>query len=180
MKHIKTLNELLKSTYLSAARGLGQTHGKRSKELIDWATKSGQDVEQDRIYPHRFLFDESFENEYYFITGYSSSVESSGSSGERFLKFNIHMNSNWDKKTDFTLIFKILTTEKYRIDKNRLDFYPHRSTSFNNEDSKIARQNANHLLKFFKECWEDDLSKVDYKGFEIKGLSVNKLYKSES
>jgi hypothetical protein len=88
------------------------------------------------------------------------------------------MDSNWGNKEDFTLVFKILTTDRYNIDKNRLEFY-YKSYSFENKDSKIGRQNANQILKFFKECWEDDLSQGDYNGFEIKGLSVNKLYKSE-
>lgn len=171
MKHIKTINELLKSTYLSAARQLGNKHGKRSKELIDWAAKSGQDVTQDRIYPHRFLFDGSFEGEYYFITSYSLISETETSN--KFLRFNIHMNSNWGSKEDFTLIFRILEVSK------KLEFY-YKSDSFENKDSKIGRQNANHIMKFFKECWEDDLSQGDYNGFEIKGLSVNRLYKSES
>jgi hypothetical protein len=169
VKHIKTINELLKSTYLSAARELGHKHGKRSKELIDWAAKGGQDVTQDRIYPHRFLFDGSFKDEYYFITSYSLKIETE--TLRKLLRFNIHMNSNWGNKKDFTLVFKILTTD-------RLDFY-YKSDIFENKDSKIGRQNANQILKFFKECWEDDLSQGDYNGFEIKGLSVNKLYKSE-
>jgi len=176
MKHIKTINELLKSTYLSAARELSNKHGKRSKELIDWAAKGGQDVTQDRIYPHRFLFDGSFKDEYYFITSYSLVIGTETSN--KFLRFNIHMDSNWGNKEVFTLVFKILTTDRYNIDKNRLEFY-FKSHSFENKDSKIGRQNANQILKFFKECWEDDLSQGDYNGFEIKGLSVNKLYKSE-
>ena len=174
MKHIKTINELFKSTYLSAARQLGNKHGKRSKELIDWGAKSGQDVTQDRIYPHRFLFSGSFEGEYYSITSYSSKVDTkSPSSTLKLLYFNINMDSNWGNKEDFTLIFRILQESK------KLQFY-YKSDSFENMDSKIGRQNANHIMKFFKECWEDDLSQGDYKGFEVTELSVNKLYKSES
>ena len=174
MKHIKTINELLKSTYLSAAQQLRNKHGKRSKELIDWAAKSGQDVTQDRIYPHRFLFDGSFEGEYYFITSYSSKVDTqTPSSTLKVLYFNINMSSNWGSKEDFTLIFRILEVSK------KLEFY-YKSDSFENKDSKIGRQNANHIMKFFKECWEDDLSQGDYQGFEVTGLSANKLYKSKS
>ena len=172
MKHIKTINELFKSTYLSAARQLGNKHGKRSKELIDWGAKSGQDVPQDRIYPHRFLFSGSLEGEYYSITSYSSKVDTP-SSTLKLLYFNIHMDSNWGSKEDFTLIFRILEESK------KLQFY-YKSDFFENTDSKIGRQNANQILKFFKECWEDDLSQGDYKGFEVTELSVNKLYKSES
>ena len=86
MDHIKTFNELLKSTYLSASNKLRSNHSKRASDLIDHALKHGKDVtSHDRIYPHRFLYDRTHEGEYFFITGYSK--EEVREKNTRFLIF---------------------------------------------------------------------------------------------
>lgn len=43
MKHLKTFEELLPSTYLSAANKLGSEHPTRSSEVRDWAIKDVKD-----------------------------------------------------------------------------------------------------------------------------------------
>lgn len=165
MKHLITLNELLKSTYLSAADKLYVDHEGRSKNLIAHASKSGTDLKQDRIYPHKFIFDGGLENEYFFITEYSYSEETLRQMN--YLDFEVDLKSNWGNLKKFTMSFRIMGTN--------LGFQG--QTKFTNKNAKIARSNANHMLRFFKECWEDEIS-VEYPDYEISGLSANALYKS--
>ena len=175
MDHIKTFNELLKSTYLSASNKLRSNHSKRASDLIDHALKHGKDVtSHDRIYPHRFLYDRTHEGEYFFITGYSK--EEVREKNTRFLIFKPNLISNWGNKKEFRLIFQVYRLQDYRIDDPYLEL-DYRSEKFENDDSMTARKNANHMIRFFKECWEDDISE-EYPDFIIKQLSVNKLYKS--
>jgi hypothetical protein len=179
MKHLKTINELLKSTYLSAANKLKYSHGKRSKEIIDWASKKGTNKTFDRIYPYQFIFDNSQEGEYYSIVSYDYKQVNEGNRMTMwYLHFNIHMKSNWGNDKSLTLRFRIISTDTHRVDSNSLDFSISSSDKLENKDPKVARKNALYLIRFFKECWEDDLSKDDYKNYEIKNLNINSLYKS--
>ncbi len=59
MKHLKSINELLKSTLVSAARKAKSNyeHPERSKALLNWAEERGENVPVDRIFPHPFTFD---------------------------------------------------------------------------------------------------------------------------
>lgn len=175
MRHIKTINELLKSTYLSASKSLHPSHPKRAKALIDYAIEQGEDVtSHDRIYPHRFLFD-NYPNEYFFITDYN--YKQTQESGSYYLWVSVEMISNWGNDKKFTLAFQIFSLEKYKIDVPYLRLRMV-SDRFTNSDAVVARKNANHMIKFFKECWEDNI-RVDYPNYIIKDLSVNNLYKSE-
>ena len=179
MKHLKTINELFKSTYLSAANKLKYGHGKRSRDIIDWASKSGTNVTFDRIYPHQFIFDDSQEGEYYSIVSYDyKQVNEGNRTNMWYLHFNIHMKSNWGNEQSLTLRFRIISTDTHHVDSNRLEFEVSHHDKLESKDPMVARTNARHLIRFFKECWEDDLGKGDYKNYEIKNLNINKLYKS--
>jgi hypothetical protein len=179
MKYLKNINELLRSTYLSAANKLEHDHVERSKELINWASENGENLTFDKIYYHQFIFNGSNEGEYYSIVNYDyKEVNESNRSTTLYLYFNIHMKSNWGNTKEITLRFKIILKNTYAVDSNKLRLEINRNDMIRNSDPKVARKNALHIFRFFNECWEDDLSKNDYKGYELQDLSVNRLYKS--
>lgn len=171
MKHLQSIDELLKSTYLSASRGLDRHHSKRSKEMKSYAAEKGEDVKVERIYPYKFIL-EKLPNEYFFIT----SVSHEELDKDKKLKISVNLQSNWGQNESLNLYFTNYNPARYRVEECYFRFesdYP----IFTNSDVVVARKNANHLLKFFKQYWEDELSK-DYPDYTIKNLTVNNLYKS--
>lgn len=58
MKHIKSISELFKSTYISAAdKAHKYGHVKKSEDLRKHGEYKGKSDPVDRIFPHRFVFD---------------------------------------------------------------------------------------------------------------------------
>lgn len=58
MKHIKSISELFKSTYISAAdKAHKYGHDKKSEDLRKHGEYKGKSNPVDRIFPHRFVFD---------------------------------------------------------------------------------------------------------------------------
>lgn len=57
MKHLKSINELYKKTYMSAASKLSALHPARSDRARKWADKSGIPARFDRDFAHEFRFD---------------------------------------------------------------------------------------------------------------------------
>jgi hypothetical protein len=114
MKHIKNINELLKSTYVSAAnKALGYEHIKRHRELLKYAGEKGQNVPVDRIFPHKFVFDyisgydfttyvkpytEGGDPPYFYITDWKMKTDGVSHDGEYFVAFYIIFESNYGKK----------------------------------------------------------------------------------
>ena len=74
MKYLKTLNELFKSTYLSASNKIKSRHKSRAEKLIKHAAEMGKDTPHERIWHHRFIFPESLENEFYSIQSVEEDV----------------------------------------------------------------------------------------------------------
>ena len=58
MKHLKHINELLKSTLVSAAdKAYKYGHHKRYNRFLNHADKKGENVPVDKIFPHAFSFE---------------------------------------------------------------------------------------------------------------------------
>lgn len=87
------------------------------------------------------------------------------------------MTSNWGNTKEFKLIFQVYRIDRYRIEIPYLRL-SYKSDRFEHVDNMVARKNANHIIRFFNECWEDDIKK-DYPDFIIKDLSVNGIYISK-
>ena len=67
MKHILSINELYKSTYISAANKMGGRHGSRKSDLIKHADLKGINEPIDREFHHRFIFDKiDFPSDFYY------------------------------------------------------------------------------------------------------------------
>lgn len=167
MKYIRTISELYKSTYDSAARKLGHEHKEKQKRMISHAAQYGEDVKHDRIYPHRFTFGESNSrpNEYFFIVDYdndkSVKLDKKVESG-RF-GFDVKLMSNWGNQKIFSARFYVHSRSDDKIvissdqDRYQKFFYETKKpvNPFSNETEKIAETNARHMVKFIKEVIED-------------------------
>lgn len=179
MKHLISINELLKSTYLKASQQLGDSHKKRGQEMIDWAAKSGEDVKQDRIYPHKFIFESPLENQYYFISDvkFEHNRKDASSSNAKVLSVKIELKSNWGESKSISLHFDDINPEHYRVDPDRYELKYYSGEVFRNKDIPVARKNALHLYRFFNQLWEDEISE-EFPDYKVVNFSVNKLYKS--
>ena len=172
MKYLKTLNELFKSTYQSAADKIGAHHPKRKEELMKHASEVGIDTPttKPRLWPFRFVLDNKLQGEFYSIIDVEYSVSVSGERCE----FYIQMESNYRNTRKILLVFY----KKFPV--LRYD----RLFLFNNPDPKIARENAYQLRKFFLDFLEGNVD-LDppsiLSGYDldsIDGFTVNNLYTS--
>jgi hypothetical protein len=181
MKYLKTLNELFKSTYLSASDKIKSRHKSRAEELIKHAAEMGKDTPHERIWHHRFIFPESLENEFYSI----QSVEEDGRSHFCLVITNFVSNYGKSRRMEHQFDFYVPKSVKvneplYQFCETSKDenFYfryiP--SDGFVHEDSKIARKNALEFYNFFLEYWEDELSEK-YDDFILDNFTVNNLYR---
>lgn len=189
MKYIRTINELYKSTYDSAARQLGYDHKEKQKRMISHAAQYGEDVKHDRIYPHRFTFGEnSRPNEYFFIVDYDkdNSVKIDKRVENGRFGFDVKLMSNWGHEKKFSVCFHIHSRSRDKIvitsyqDRYQKFFYETKKpvNPFSNETEKIAETNARHMVKFIKEVIEDykedfidlivNAYGTDYRNAEIK------------
>ena len=186
MKHLKTINELFKSTYISAADKLKSKdrHTGRAEELIKHAAKMGEDTPHERVWPFRFIFPDSLENEFYSI----QSVKESRNDYNSFVQINFKSNYGKDKKMELHFYVYVpsgfsrqnpqfqgtMTSQdddcKYRLNVKS-------DTGFKHPDNRIARKNALEFYKFFLEYWEDELSEK-YPNFILEDFTVNNLYRT--
>lgn len=127
---------------------------------------------QERIYPHRFIFDNSYENEFFSIVDAKHEEEISK---RPKLKITIFMKSNWDESKKIEVVFDNYHKGYYRVENEYFKIDLTETYRFENKDPKIARKNANHLLRFIKEYIEDELK--DFKEREWK-INVHDFYKS--
>jgi hypothetical protein len=179
MKHLKTINELFKSTYLSASNKIRSRHKSRAEELIKHAAKMGKDTPHERVWPFRFIFPNSLENEFYSI----QSVEQIDRGN--FCLINTHFVSNYGNKKEMTKRFDLYVPKSAKsihmyknceISKDENFYFRyHPGEGFIHKDTKIARKNALEFYKFFLEYWEDELSE-EYNEFTLDNFTVNNLY----
>ena len=187
MKHLKTINELFKSTYLSASNKIKRRHKSRAEELIKHAAKMGKDTPHERVWPFRFIFPNSLENEFYSI----QSVEKRMAG--HFCLITTHFVSNYGNKKEMGHRFDFYVpkfvksplspvNQMYRnceISKDENFYFRYDpGDGFTHDDKKIARKNALEFYKFFLEYWEDELSE-EYPNFILDNFTVNNLYQEE-
>ena len=184
MKHLKTINELFKSTYISASDKLNRMnrHTGRAEELIKHAAEMGEDTPHERVWPFRFIFPNSLENEFYSI----QSVKESRNDYDSFVQINFKSNYGKDKKME--LHFHVYVSHYFKQqnpqfqgswtsqdDDCKYELNVKSDTGFKHPDNRIARKNALELYKFFLEYWEDELSE-EYNEFTLDNFTGNKLY----
>lgn len=187
MKHLKSINELFKSTYLSAADKLKMQdrHKGRAEELIKHAAEIGQDTPHERIWPFRFIFPGSLENEFYSI----QSVEEQKADWQTniYINFKSNYGNNKRMELNFNLYAPVIAKQRnpeqlrHHLGSSDDNFHfklaTKTDTGFTHPDSRIARKNALELRNFFLEYWEDELSEK-YPNYILSNFTVNNLYRS--
>lgn len=99
MRHIKSISELFKSTYISAAKKSynNYNHYKRGDELIKHGEYRGENKPVDRIFPHRFIFDNIKDHDFRdYVTTKNKEIEVNGE--------NIAIEPPYFSITDFEII----------------------------------------------------------------------------
>ena len=175
MKYLLTLNELFKSTYKSASDKLGGTfHSKRKEDLLKHAAKVGTDVptSMPRLWWFRFILDDSnLEGEFYSIINVEYSFDDHNKHD-----FTIVLESNYRNSKRIPLTFYGRDTDlRYKYDYR-----------FQNEDWKVARENAFELRKFFLRYLEGNIASdekvidppANLANAELHNFTVNNLYRS--
>jgi len=171
MKYLKTLNELFKSTYKSAADRLGHHHPKRKEQLLKHATELGTDMptSKPRLWPFRFIFKISPDGEFFSIIDVKPSND-----GSRVI-FEIILESNWGSQKKIPLVFYIQKEGNVLVLRYSYDF------RFDINDYKKARLNATELRKFFIDYLEGYVNldpPANLLGASLEGFNVNDLFKS--
>jgi hypothetical protein len=176
------IDELLKSTYISAASGLQSSHPKRAAELKKWALEKGESVKIDRIYPHRFDFkndsimgwkDELYDDEYFFVTEIKQKTSGLNSG---YADFKIYFKSNYGNTIILSFSYNYLKTEHHKPG----GWYRIRFENFNDKKVEhnfefVSRKEAYEFKKCLVEWMEDEELSNEYID-PLKSISINKLY----
>ena len=113
MKHIKHINELLKSTLLSASdKARSYEQKAKGQRFLKHSIESGENVSVDRIFPHAFTFDyftdERFSNyvqpympdaepPYFYITDFKVKGDAITHDKRYVIRFSVTLKSNYGK-----------------------------------------------------------------------------------
>lgn len=179
MKYIRTISELYKSTYKSAADQLRTDHPKRADNIMSWATEKGDSEFKriDRDYPHPFEFNnnnlkdvkEHFLGKFYIVD-----IEETHGYREGAQGFFIKMISEWNNHVYIELVineenfFSYMKIQFGKPESRGLQF--RRDFKFDNR--KDALQFRKYLIELY-----------DHKDFDFlvdpRNLSINKFYTSE-
>jgi hypothetical protein len=172
MKYIMTINELFRSTYLSAANKL-KNHPDRSKDLKDWADKGGLNYKfspTEKDYPHRFTLGNI--KGYFMITHNETNKDGLVSGSVRYI---IYMKSNYSEIRVIEMILNKGNNNPYmRIcsgDSRNISGMYCENFLFTN------RTDAMHIKKYLLEVYDISEYPNEYK--IIKNIKLNDLYRSE-
>lgn len=185
MKHLKKIDELLKSTYLSAARGLSISHSKRAEELKRWAAEKGESEKIERIYPHRFNFKNDsievwknviYDDEYFFVTNIKQRTEGLR---EEYVEFQIGFRSNYGHNIVLSFSYNYLRTRDEEPGNwNRIKFESFGDDGVGRTYQFLSRKEAYEFKKCLLEWIEDEKLPNEYTKI-LKSISLNKFYISK-
>lgn len=168
MKHLQKFNELNKSTYLSASRGLSmEGHYKRSKDIMDHAIKHGKDNIRERLYPHRFP-NYKDKNEYYFVCSVEIVKVNQNS-----MTFKICFKSNWgDSKDKFKWV-------EFQKNGDVLTLYRIKDNS-DTIDKFETREDAGHFRRFMLEYLDEHKKSINDNNemkYDSVRIDISRLYR---
>lgn len=179
MKHLRSISELYKSTYLSASDKLKRkSHPTRAKDIKDWAEEVGQSefskVDVDRIYPHAFIFTnhkkvrESYLKDYLLGKFYIIDANKSTKFRSEFDAITVTMMNDWGQMATIDIVWM---RDGGQFRSMRLECPGDEINSFEFD----RRVDARHFLKFIKE-WIEDNPELEFEDLEV---SINDLYYTE-
>lgn len=184
MKHIKSISELYKSTYRSAAEKLKGQHPSRSSNLMNWADTKGESefskFDVDRDYPHPFEFnnkslqdvkDEYFLGKFYITGSYEATGLRPG-----FYGINVKMMSEWGNLVEIYLVSD-LEPDSYLKMAIRFGEVEGDKPKFKRDDFLFDnRKDAVQFKKYLIEMYDND--ELDF-AFDPHDIKINKLYYTE-
>ena len=180
MKHLKTINELNKKTYISAANKLKQDHPDRAEELRNWAIVAGIPEDNERICPNRYNFQhreinkkDVMPDEYFSLVDIKNEDINYRNDNKSVVKFGVDFKSNYGTKVK--LVISLDDTGDIT------NFYSSSGYESNYQFKFRSRKDARAFKKFLYEYVEDCINDGD-EYFEeceadlIKNIRLNSLY----
>ena len=177
MKHIKKIDELFKSTLMSAHDKLKTLHPTRASNLKDWAGERGESefskFNVDRIYPYKFVFSNisnlSDVKEEFLGSFNITNIEKMPNLRNEFFGVMVYMMNDFGQKIYIHFTFTNAEVSNFKI-RFGPDYRYERAFRF--EDRRDA-------LQFKKFLVEDGLSEVGISKSLVSNIGINQLYKSE-
>ena len=172
MKHIKKIDELFKSTLMSAHDKQKTLHPTRASNLKDWAGEKGESefskFHVDRIYPYKFVFSNisnlSDVKEEFLGSFYITNIEKVPNLRDGYFGVLVYMMNDFGQKIQIYLSFTNTGISNFKI-KFGTDY----KREFRFEDRRDA-------LQFKKFLVEDGLPEVGISQSIVSNISINQLF----
>ena len=181
MKHLKKIDELYKSTYLSAANQLKSKHVSRAKKMMTHAEERGTSElskpDVVRLFPHPFVFtnNKEFQSRYkQFVMGkfYIVGVEKNTNLRSGYQGIFVELANEWGQRVVLELSYSV-NSDYLDLTWNRLVVGAMGKKEKSLETSFLFdnRNDARQFIKFIYEAIED-LEMLE----PPKPISINRLY----
>jgi hypothetical protein len=180
MKHIKKIDELFKSTLMSAHDKLKTLHPTRASNLKDWADEKGESefskFHVDRIYPYKFVFSNisnlSDVKDQFLGSFYITDVEKDETiETQRYFGVLVYMMNDFGQKIYIYLSFTNGIATNTGIVNFKIKF---------GKDYKYERgfrfEDRRDALQFKKFLVEDGLPEVGISQSIVSNISINQLF----
>ncbi len=183
MSHIKRVDELYKSTYMSAAIKLRGNHNNRADRLINWAREKGLPEKVDRDCPHKFYFSNnsvckyrSDMEGYFSIINIKNAADTSNYRSD-IKAYDVFLTSDYGKKIKIIVLLdddptwismKFSEPNEKGEWMSGCEFYFER------------RRDAVQFKKYLHESISDDNGPFKHDEVNVSLIKINSMYKSDN
>ena len=185
MSRIKKVDELYKSTYISAADKLTGNHNDRANRLRDWAHEKGSPAKFDRDHPHRFYFSQYKQLHYNSdMNGYFSIVEIKRGNSSNYRSdicvYDVYFRSDYNKKIK---IIVLLDSDPTWVElRLSLPYSKSDTEEWTSGGSFLfeKRKDAIEFKKYLHESISDDEGPFKDDEINVSLININRMYISNN
>lgn len=182
MNSIKKVNELYKSTYLSAAKKLAGQHNDRADKLIDWGSEMGSPEKVDRDHPHRFKLSNNKISKYKSdMGGYFSIIGIKNADSSKYRSdiqaYDVFLTSDSGKKIKIVVL---LDSDPTWIQMQFSENYDETKWTSGEIFYFERRKDAVQFKKYLHESISDDDGPFKDDDVNVSLININRMYTSDN